>query len=46
MRIESNNGSPKIHEITREEIDIETFRIKETEMKFLDIFLRIIVAFP
>ena len=26
IRIESNNGSPKIHEFTREEIDIETIQ--------------------
>ena len=31
IKIESNNGSPKIHEITREEIDIETFSIKEAK---------------
>jgi tRNA-uridine 2-sulfurtransferase len=31
VRIESNNGSPKIHEIMREDIDIETFGIKEKD---------------
>jgi tRNA-specific 2-thiouridylase len=31
MKIESNNGSPKIHEIAREDIDIENFRINETK---------------
>lgn len=31
INIESNNGSPKIHEVTREEIDIEMFIIKETK---------------
>jgi tRNA U34 2-thiouridine synthase MnmA/TrmU len=29
--LESNNGSPRIHEITREEIDIENLRNWETE---------------
>ena len=31
IRIESNNRSPKIHEVTREEIDIEMFNIQEKE---------------
>ena len=31
ITIESNNGSPKIHEVTREEIDIEMFNIQEKE---------------
>jgi len=31
VKIESNNGSLKMHEIIREEIDIETFSIKETK---------------
>ena len=29
IRIESNDGSPKVHEIRREEIDIEMFRVDE-----------------
>jgi tRNA-uridine 2-sulfurtransferase len=31
VRIESNNGSSRIHEIGQKEIDVETFKIKEQE---------------
>ena len=31
IRIESNNGSTKIHEAKREEMDIEMFKIQETK---------------
>jgi tRNA-uridine 2-sulfurtransferase len=31
VRIESNNGSPKIHEIMREDVDIEAFGINEKD---------------
>jgi tRNA U34 2-thiouridine synthase MnmA/TrmU len=31
IKIESNNGLPKIHEVAREEMDIEMFSIKETK---------------
>ena len=31
IRIEANNGLPKIYEVKQEEIDIETFKIKETK---------------